>query len=100
MTSFLDGFRAAEDKNSFLQIAGIPFHREGPDGLTLHLVDAAITANWQIGTASPAFASRELVYLPYPGKMIAARESMVFTYVSLTHREDVPLSEVLAATER
>ncbi len=97
MTSFVDGFRAAEDKNSFLRIAGVPFHREGPDGLTLHLVDAAITANWQIGTASPAFASRELVYLPYPGKMISARESMTFTYVSLTHREDVPLSDLLSA---
>lgn len=93
--SFVDGFRQAADKNSYLRIAGIPFSREGADGLTMHLVDAAITSNWQIGTASPAFGSRELVYLPYPGPMIGARESMTFTYVSLTTRADVDLRDII-----
>ncbi len=95
-TTFVDGFRAAKDKSSYLRLAGIPFDRTGSDGLTLHLVDATITANWQIGTASPAFASRKLVYLPYPGDMIRARETMRFTYVSLTERADVELMDILA----
>lgn len=95
-TSFLEGFRAAEDKTSYLRLAGIPFQREGADGLTMCLVDAAIVANWQIGTASPAFASRELLYMPFPGKMIASRESMTFTYVSLTERADIDLVAMLA----
>lgn len=64
----------------------------------MHLVDAAITSNWQIGTASPAFASRELVYLPYPGGMISSRETMIFTYVSLTERRDVALTDILHHT--
>lgn len=94
-TNFIDGFRGAKDKTSFLRLAGIDFHRAGTDGLTMNLVDASITANWQIGTASPAFASRELVYMPFPGEMVSHRENMVFTYVSLTERRDIDLLSLL-----
>ncbi|MCD7058925.1 hypothetical protein [Pelagibacterium xiamenense] len=94
-TAFLDGFRAAEDKTSYLRLAGIPFHREGGDGLTQHLVDARIESHWQLGTASPAFASKELMYLPFPGPMVTARETMTFTYVSLTERADIDLATLL-----
>ena len=98
-TAFIEGFRAAADKTSYLRLAGIPFKRTGADGLAMHLVDAGIASNWQIGTASPAFGSRELVYLPYPGGMVTARETMTFTYVSLTERADIDLAEILAARE-
>lgn len=94
-SSFIDGFRSAEDKTSYLRLAGISFHRPGADGLVQHLVDAKIESNWQIGTASPAFASRELAYMPFPGSMVQVRETMTFTYVSLTERSDVDLIEVL-----
>ena len=93
--AFIEGYRSAEDKNSYLRIAGVPFSRTGADGLAMHLVDVSITSNWQVGTASPAFASRELVYMPFPGKMISGRETMLFTYVSLTAREDVDLRQFL-----
>jgi hypothetical protein len=46
-------------------------------------------------SASSATA-RELVYLPYPGAMVAARETMSFTYVSLTRRADIDLLALLA----
>ncbi len=96
-TAFVEGFRSASDKTSYLRLSQIPFHRSGTDGLTMHLVDANIVCNWQIGTASPAFASRELAYMPYPGSMVSERESMTFTYVSLTEREDVDLLSLLEA---
>ena len=95
-TSFVKGFRSAEDKTSFLRLAGVPFALTGSDGLKMHLVDTAITSNWQIGTASPAFGTRELVYLPYPGEMVRERETMTFTYVSLTERKDVELVKWLS----
>ncbi len=95
--AFVDGFRSAADKTSYLKLAGIPFERTGGDGLTMHLVDASIVSNWQIGTASPAFGSRELVYLPFPGPMVRERETMSFTYVSLTERADIELQELLGA---
>jgi hypothetical protein len=96
MAAFIEGFRAAADKPSHLKLAGIPQSRTGPDGLAMHLVDVSIETRWQMGTASPAFASRELVHLPYPAKMVTEREEMHFTYVSLTYRADVPLQELLA----
>lgn len=94
-TSFVEGFRAAEDKTSYLRLSGIPFQRKGSDGLTLNLVDATIVSNWQVGTASPAFGSRELAYLPFPGPMVEARETMNFVYVSLTERADIDLLTLL-----
>lgn len=93
--SFVEGFRAAADKTSYLRLASIPFQMEGDDGLTLNLVDVAIHSEWQIGTASPAFASRELSYMPFPGDMVQDRETMRFTYVSLTTRRDVDLQTLL-----
>lgn len=94
--SFVEGFRQADDKTSYLRLAGIPFERSGEDGLAMKLVDASITSNWQIGTASPAFGSLELVYMPFPGELVAHRETMVFTYVSLSSRADVDLLTLLA----
>tara|TARA_R110000868_G_scaffold35190_2_gene126449 strand:+ start:1727 stop:2251 length:525 start_codon:yes stop_codon:yes gene_type:complete len=93
--SFVEGFRSAEDKTSYLRLSGIPFQQKGQDGLTLNLVDATIISNWQIGTASPAFGSRELAYLPFPGPMVEARETMNFVYVSLTERVDMDLLTLL-----
>ena len=94
-SAFIEGFGKAEDKPAFLELAGIPLNRMGSDGLKMHLVDAVAQSKWQIGTASPAFASRDLVYLPYPASMVQARETMIFTYVSLTERADVDLIDLL-----
>lgn len=94
--TFIEGFRKADDKPAFLDLAGIATTRTGSDGLTQHLVDVSIEEKWQMGTASPAFASRELVYLPYPAAMVQGRETMVFTYVSLSERSDIDLMELLA----
>lgn len=99
-TAFVDGFRLSEDKTSYLRLANIPFNREGSDGLKMHLIDVQIISNWQIGTASPAFASRELSYMPYPGKMVTERETMQFTYVSLTERADIDLVTILNETQK
>lgn len=93
--SFIEGFRNAGDKPAFLELAGIPRSRPGRDGLRMHLIDAVIDSRWQLGTASPAFASRELAYLPYPAAMVQERETMTFTYVSLAEREDIDLIEFL-----
>lgn len=95
-TAFLDGYRKADDKTSFLRVAGVPFKRAGSDGLAMHLVETKIESKWQLGTASPAFGSRELVYLPYPGEMVSERETMIFTYVSLSERADIDLTQILA----
>lgn len=93
--AFIDGFRKAEDKPAFIELSQVAAKRMGSDGLTMHLVDAKVETKWQLGTASPAFASRELVHLPYPAAMIQERETMTFTYVSLTERVDVDIITLL-----
>ncbi|EDQ32423.1 hypothetical protein HPDFL43_11506 [Hoeflea phototrophica DFL-43] len=93
--AFIDGFRKAEDKPAFIELSQVAAKRTGSDGLTMHLVDAKVETKWQLGTASPAFASRELVHLPYPAAMVQERETMTFTYVSLTERVDVDIITLL-----
>lgn len=94
--SFIDGFRQADDKTSYLRLAGVPDSIEGPDGLARRLVDVTVTDGFQVATASPGFGSRELVYLPYPGAMVKPRTTLTLTYVSLTGRIDLDIVSFLA----
>ena len=96
MAAFVAGFRAAEDKTSFLRLAGVPHTIEDAEGRPMHLIEACIEEAHQLGTASPGFGTGELAYVAYPGAMVRARETMIFTYVSMRERRDVPLHEVLA----
>ena len=93
---FIDGFTAARDKAAYLRIAGVPLEIDGSDGLPLKLVDVRLTTEWQVGTASPSFGSRELSYLPFPGEMIAERTNMGFVYVSMDEKKEVDLRDFMA----
>lgn len=91
-TQFIEGFIDAKDKMSYLRIAGVPLEMADPEGgPTMKLVDVTLTTEWQVGTASPSFGSRELSYLPYPGPMVTERTNMGLVYVSLRakHVEDL-----------
>lgn len=93
---FIDGFAAAKDKMSYLRLAGVPLERPGPaGGASMKLVDVQLTTEWQVGTASPSFGSRELSYLPYPGEMVTERTNLGFVYVSLENKEVVDLRSFL-----
>jgi hypothetical protein len=93
---FIDGFVAAKDKMSYLRIAGVPLEKDAlGGGPSLKLVDVKLTTEWQVGTASPSFGSRELSYLPYPGEMVSERTNMVFVYVSLDAKVTTDLREHL-----
>lgn len=95
-TQFIDGFVAAKDKMSYLRIAGVPLEIAAPDGgPAMKLVDVELRTEWQVGTASPSFGSRELSYLPYPGDMVTERTNMGFVYVSLDARHTTDLRTFL-----
>lgn len=85
-TQFIDGFREARDKTSYLRLAGVPLELDDGDGPSLKLVDVQLTTEWQVGTASPSFGSRELSYLPFPGTMVTERTNMHFVYVSIERK--------------
>lgn len=93
---FIDGFVAAKDKMSYLRIAGVPLEVEASTGgPSMKLVDVKLTTEWQVGTASPSFGSRELSYLPYPGDMVTERTNMGLVYVSLEAKHVTDLRSFL-----
>ena len=100
-SEFIEGFTTARDKAAFLRLAGIPL--EIPDidgGPPLKLVDVNLTTEWQVGTASPAFGSEELCYLPFPGSIIAERSNLSFIYVSAKSMKSVDLKDRLVEASR
>jgi len=96
---FIDGFREAKDKMSYLRLAGVPLEKEDGERPSLKLVDVQLTTEWQVGTASPSFGSRELSYLPFPGEMISERTNLGFVYVSFERKDVVDLRSFLAERE-
>ncbi len=97
-TQFIDGFVTALDKASYLKLAGIPFEIDGSaKAKELKLVDVELSTNWQVGTASPAFGSRQLSYLQFPGEMISERTNMALVYVSLDEKRTIDVREYLSA---
>lgn len=96
-TQFIEGFREAKDKAAYLNIAGVPLELDCAEGGPgLKLVDVTVKTDWQVGTASPSFGSRELSYLSFPGEMIIERTNMAFVYVSSVRRHQVDLRAFLS----
>lgn len=94
---FIDGFCQAGDKTAYLRLAGVPFERPGRDGgKALKLVDVELKTEWQVGTASPSFGSRELSYLPFPGEMVRERTNMALVYVSMDEKSLLDIRDFLA----
>jgi hypothetical protein len=82
---FLEGFREASDKASYLRLASVPLEIGSEcGGKPLRLVDLTM----------------ESVYMPFPGQMIRERVNCRLTYVSLTERRDVDLRRFLAEKVR
>ncbi|WP_223422629.1 hypothetical protein [Tateyamaria pelophila] len=97
-TQFIDGFVQAADKSSYLRLAGVPFEKPGTTGAkALKLVDVELKTEWQVGTASPSFGSRELSYLPFPGAMVSERTNMSLIYVSMDEKTALDVRDFLAA---
>ncbi len=95
-TQFIDGFLQAADKTSYLKLAGVPFERLGAGGATaLKLIDVELKTDWQVGTASPSFGSRELSYLPFPGQMVQERTNMSLVYVSMDEKSVLDIRDFL-----
>lgn len=95
-TQFVEGFLQASDKTSYLKLAGVPFEKPGTGGAkAMKLIDVELKTEWQIGTASPSFGSRELSYLPFPGQMVQERTNMSLIYVSMDEKSTVDIRDFL-----
>jgi len=95
-TQFIDGFVQAADKTTYLRLAGVPLERPGQGGArALKLVDVELKTEWQVGTASPSFGTRELSYLPFPGPMVTERTNMSLIYVSMDEKSSLDIRDFL-----
>jgi hypothetical protein len=99
--AFVEGYAGAADKIGFLRLAGVPFELDdAAGGPSLKLIEVQKLDCHQVGTASPGFASRELVYHPYTGALVRERTQLSFVYVSLETTLIVPLRDHIAARAR
>lgn len=100
-TQFIDGYLQAKDKSVYLKLAGVPFERPSVAGAkALKLIDVEIKTEWQVGTASPSFGSRELSYLPYPGEMVTERTNMALIYVSMDEKSTLDIRDFLSKRKK
>lgn len=93
--AFIDGFRAAEDKQAFIRLAGIPFDLGAHGEPAFKLVEVRIEEDWTVGAVSPGFGAAQLAHHPLPAEMISRIARVVFDYVSRTERREVPLGQLL-----
>jgi hypothetical protein len=94
--AFIAGLRNAPDKAGFLALARIPLELPDGQGPGLKLLEIVLEDSFEVGRASPGFASRELVYHSLPGRLVTSRTRLAFRYVSSERIKDMSLAEVLA----
>jgi hypothetical protein len=94
--AFVEGFRAASDKQAFLALARIPLELAAPDGPGLKLVQVLLEDTVEVGRASRGFASRELVYQPLPAKLVTSETRLRFRYISADAVRELSLADVIA----
>ncbi len=91
--AFAEGFRAASDKRAFLELTRIP-QEITRDGVALKLMQVVFSDCFSVGSASPGFGGRGMVYHPLPGVMIDQTSELRFVYVSPGGREELTFAEV------
>lgn len=92
--AFIAGFREASDKQAFLRLSGIPLSLERPGATALKLIEVKLTDKYQVGSASPGFATRELSYQPLPAALVGHGTSLTFVYVAVDSLVEKPLAEI------
>ncbi|GAA3876642.1 hypothetical protein GCM10022404_27980 [Celeribacter arenosi] len=100
-TQFIEGYLQANDKASYLKLAGVPFERPSASGpKALKLINVELKTEWQVGTASPSFGSRDLSYLPFPGQMVSERTNMSLVYVSMEEKSNWDIRDFLTTRKK
>jgi hypothetical protein len=94
--AFIEGFRAASDKQALLSLAHIPLELAAADGPGLKLVQVLLEETVEVGRASRGFASRELVYQPLPARLVTAQIRLRFRYISAEAVRELSFAEVMS----
>lgn len=92
--AFISGFRNAPDKQAFLRLSGIPLSLDRPGATALKLIEVKLEDKYQVGSASPGFATRELSYQPLPAALVGQTTRLIFVYVSVDEMIEKSLGEI------
>ena len=92
--AFIAGFRGAPDKQAFLRLSGIPLSLDRPGSTALKLIEVKLEDKFQVGSASPGFATRELSYQPLPAALVVQSTKLAFVYVSADALVEKTLAEI------
>lgn len=92
--AFIAGFREAPDKQAFLRLSGIPLSLERPGQTALKLIEVKLMDKFQVGSASPGFATRELSYQPLPAALVARTTMLALVYVAVDAIEEKTFAAV------
>ena len=80
--AFVEGFRAASDKASFLRLAGIPLETDIDGEPGYKLMEVCLADTFTVGSAAPGFGGGGLVYHPFPGELVRQAAELTFVYCS------------------
>ena len=92
--AFIDGFRAAADKASFLRLARIPTEAviDGQPGYKL--LEVRFVDSVAVGTATPGFATGNLVYQAFPGALVRTETRLRFVYARIDRTREIDWSDL------
>lgn len=94
--AFIDGFRAAQDKQAFLHLSGIPYELDADGAPSLKLIEIRVEETFEVGSVTRGFASPELVHHALPAEMIGRHTRLSFAYVSTHERRELRFAEIVA----
>ena len=80
--AFVEGFRAASDKASFLRLTGIPLETDIDGEPGYKLMEVRLADTFTVGSAAPGFGGGGLVYHPFPGELVRQVAELTFVYCS------------------
>ena len=96
--AFVEGFRAAGDKTSFLRLAGVPFELTIDGKAGFKLMEVRLCDHATVGAATPGFGTGELVYQPFPGPLVRQHTHLTFIYCGARETRALSWRQVAAAS--
>jgi hypothetical protein len=99
-SAFIAALRAGTDRLGLLRLAGVPLEIERDGAPGLKLLEVKLCDHYVVGSATPGFGTRDLVYQPLPGPLQQQRTRLRLVYVSSNERQELTLGEALAAGGR
>ena len=83
--TFIQGYRAAQDKLVYLRLTHIPFvlplGSDSQSEASMHLKNLRIEDVFEVGNVQPAFGANQLIHQMYPHELVENRKSLKFVYV-------------------